>query len=192
MTDKYTKNSNKDTNKGIEDKALWDHVTKDIAPLHYNETKETIPLKSPQKTKKLSRPDIKDHRPATTTQTKSQEYKENPQTDRRTSQRLKQGKTTIDMRLDLHGLSQNQAYDALLRVVPDAFKNGKRCILIITGKGGNRLNHSMLNQTIGILKQKTPEWLSQPPLSQYILKIEPAKPKDGGAGAFYVLLKRQR
>lgn len=192
MTDKYTKTSNKDTNKGIEDKALWDHVTKDVAPLHDDEAKETVPLKSSQKTKKPSKPDIKGHRLPTKTQTESQEYKENPQTDRRTSQRLKRGQITIDMRLDLHGLSQNQAYDALLRVVPDAFKNGKRCILVITGKGGNRLDHSMIDQTIGILKQKTPEWLSQSPLSQYVLKTEPAKPKDGGEGALYVLIKRQR
>jgi len=189
MTDKQTKNSNKKDN---EDNALWDYITKDIVPLHDDPSKETVPLQSELKTGARSKSQPTPPQVTDTTPQRSQKSDDHSprQTDRRTSQRLKRGQINIDARVDLHGLNQNQAYDALMRVIPDAYNQGKRCILVITGKGGNRLDP--LDNAMGILKQKTPEWLSQQPLSQYVLKTEPAKPKDGGNGALYVLLKRQR
>jgi DNA-nicking Smr family endonuclease len=115
--------------------------------------------------------------------------------DHRTRRRLKRGKMSIDGRLDLHGKTQNEAYDTLLEYIPVAYASGKRCILVITGKGLPRSGDIKLierSDHIGILKQKTPQWLSMPPLSPYILDIQTAQPNHGGEGALYVLLRRKR
>ncbi len=99
----------------------------------------------------------------------------------------------IDARLDLHGMSQNQAYDALLEFIPRSYASGKRCVLIVTGKGHQRHgNQSLLERTDGVLKQKTPQWLNDAPLFQYILSVQTAKPKHGGEGALYILLRRNK
>ena len=55
--------------------------------------------------------------------------------------------------------------------------------LIITGKG--REGH-------GILRQKVPLWLKDTPLCHHLNAISYAQPKDGGTGALYIRLKRQR
>lgn len=104
-----------------------------------------------------------------------------------TARRLKQGKLTIEGRLDLHGLSQIQAHDRLVRFVQSAHGQGKRCLLVITGKGsvgeeGGR----------GILRRRLPEWLDLPILRPIVLKAVSAAQKDGGAGAFYIYLRRMR
>ena len=58
-----------------------------------------------------------------------------------------------------------------------------RHVLIITGKG--RDGH-------GILREKVPEWLKDAPLCYHLNAISFAQPKDGGKGALYIRLKRQR
>jgi DNA-nicking Smr family endonuclease len=62
---------------------------------------------------------------------------------------------------------------------------GKRAVLIITGKG-------LRGEGTGILRAAVPRWLNEAKLRALILSIAPAAPKDGGGGALYVLLKRQR
>ncbi len=104
--------------------------------------------------------------------------------DKRTDQRLRRGKINIDGRIDLHGMSRIDAQDKVRRYIMHAYQNQKRCILVITGKG--RLNAP------SVIKQNLPHWLREPSLSRCILKIYPAQPKHGGAGAFYVYLRRQR
>ena len=44
----------------------------------------------------------------------------------------------------------------------------------------------------GILRHSLPHWLAAPPLSGRILQVAPAHQRHGGAGAFYVYLRRQR
>ena len=56
--------------------------------------------------------------------------------DRRLKQRLARGSEPIDARVDLHGLTQAQAHDLLVRFVRTASRQGARVVLVITGKGG--------------------------------------------------------
>ncbi len=175
----------------INDQALWDHVTKDVEPLSPKTKDQSAdslnktPAKSPRKHVIRTQMDVP--------------YMEAPQSpqraeiDRKTAQRLARGQMPIDGRLDLHGLNQRDAYDALMRCIPNAYHSGKRCILVITGKGGRMYGGaSMLDQTPGVLRTKTPQWLNEAPLSDYVLKTKTARPKDGGEGALYVLIKRKR
>lgn len=115
------------------------------------------------------------------------------QLDRRTEEKLRKGKFTIEGKLDLHGLTQAEAHEALNKFIEFSIVNQRRCILVITGKGKSKISSdSWLPPSKGILKQRVPEWLSSPPLNRYILKFMTAQPKDGGSGALYVYLKRQR
>ena len=173
-----------------EENDLWHHVTRDVTPLP-KERRKNAQIKQEPKKINIKKTCPKKHCTDPITNQTTQVHP--PQIDRATNQRLRRGQIQIDGRIDLHGMSQNQAYDALIHYIPTAYHSGKRCILVITGKGMAKSgNIPLAEQTIGILKQRTPEWLSEAPLNQYVLKIEQAKPKDGGAGALYVLLKRNR
>lgn len=185
-----------------QDKALWDFVIKNVAPLKDKNT--VYQGKEGSEKKDRSKAEKKDYSVADKVQkdvdikfrTAPQEnFRDLSGIDYRTQQRLKRGKMPIDGRLDLHGKTQNEAYDTLLEYIPVAYASGKRCILVITGKGVPRSGDIKLierSDHIGILKQKTPQWLSMPPLSPYILDIQPACPNHGGEGALYVLLRRKR
>lgn len=104
--------------------------------------------------------------------------------DRRTAERFRRGRMDIDGRIDLHGMTQAQAHGALAAFVHRAWAEGRRCVLLITGKGGFSGG--------GVLRQMAPRWLSEPVLARMILRVEQAQAKDGGDGAFYVLLRRRR
>lgn len=91
----------------------------------------------------------------------------------------------IDGRLDLHGMSQAEAHDALTGFVLASHRMGRRAVLVITGKG-------LYGERSGVLKSAVPRWLNEAPLRDRILAFQPAQPKDGGSGALYVLLKRRR
>lgn len=103
--------------------------------------------------------------------------------DGATRRRLAQGQIPVESRLDLHGLTAAQAERRLARFVDGAARMGRRCILVITGKGpdGN-----------GVLRRLVPLWLKTPPLSGQVLAISQAQQADGGGGALYVMLRRRR
>lgn len=104
--------------------------------------------------------------------------------DRRTADRLKRGEMVIDGRIDLHGLTQEAAHVALNGFIARSHALGRRCLLVITGKG--------LREGTGVLRAAVPRWLNERPLRGAILAFSHARPQDGGEGALYVLLKRQR
>ncbi|MEO3434889.1 Smr/MutS family protein [Inquilinus sp. CAU 1745] len=108
-----------------------------------------------------------------------------PGLDRRSADRLRRGRMDIDGRLDLHGMSQAVAHDALTGFVLASHRMGRRAVLVITGKG-------LYGERSGVLKSAVPRWLNDAPLRDKILAFQPAQPKDGGSGALYVLLKRRR
>jgi DNA-nicking Smr family endonuclease len=101
--------------------------------------------------------------------------------DKRSAQRLRRGQTAIEARLDLHGHTQSEAHHALNTFIASQQAAGRRCLLIITGKGGHGE---------GVLRQALPRWLAEAPNAGRILAIEQAQPRDGGGGAFYVLLRK--
>ena len=106
--------------------------------------------------------------------------------DRKTLTRMRQGKLSVEGRLDLHGMTQEEAHSALLSFILSASSRGKRCVLVITGKGLRQ------DGEVGILRRNVPHWLNRAPLRSQILAFSYAHRKDGGEGALYVLLKRKR
>ncbi len=116
--------------------------------------------------------------------------------DRRTEDRLRQGKMEIEGRLDLHGLTLAQAEPAVGSFIRASQSSGKRCVLIITGKGDTqsaaRSEGPWYEAPRGQIRQNLPLWLASPDLSPLVLSIAPARPQHGGSGAVYVLLRRTR
>ena len=104
--------------------------------------------------------------------------------DRANAERLKRGLHRIEARLDLHGMTQAEAHGALSGFISVSRAAGRRCVLVITGRG--------LGQNgPGVLKSSVPRWLEEPALRRQILAIAPAQPQHGGPGATYLLLRRR-
>ena len=103
-----------------------------------------------------------------------------PGLDGGTTRRLRQGRLAVESRLDLHGLRFEQAQAAVRQFLAAALSQGRRCVLVITGKSGGRLQEALT------------QCLNEPPVRSVVLAFTPAQPWDGGAGAFYILLRRQR
>ena len=104
--------------------------------------------------------------------------------DRANAERLKRGLHRIEARLDLHGMTQSEAHRALSAFVAGSRGVGRRCVLIITGRGH-------WQSGTGILKNLVPRWLDEPALRSHVLAIAPAQPHHGGPGATYLLLRRR-
>lgn len=103
--------------------------------------------------------------------------------DNASARRLVKGVFEIDDQIDLHGQTEAQAHRQLQQFILTSSSRHLRTLLIITGKGA---------QGQGVLRRKVPEWLKDEPLKSHILAISQASPKDGGGGALYVRLRRQR
>lgn len=94
----------------------------------------------------------------------------------------------IEARLDLHGYTRDRAHGVLVRFLEAAQTEGKRCVLVITGKGRNRVD----GLEEGVLRRHVPEWLAMAPLRSIVLETRSAHPRDGGTGALYVRLRKNQ
>ncbi len=110
-----------------------------------------------------------------------------PGLDRRNALRLRRGLLPIEARLDLHGMTREQAAAALDRFVRAARRHGRRCVLVITGKGTRGPGGEG-----GAIRRELPLWLNGAALRPFVVAFAEAQPKDGGAGAYYVYLRRAR
>lgn len=105
--------------------------------------------------------------------------------DKRTADRFKRGEMDIQARLDLHGLTREAAHEALHDFMRESFERGRRCVIVVTGKGRRSGGE-------GILRSEVPRWLNEAQLRPLILSFSYAQPRDGGEGALYVFLRRER
>ena len=115
--------------------------------------------------------------------------------DGRTTQRLKRGQLKIDGKIDLHGMTQAQAHSALDSFVAHGYVQGKRCVLVVTGKGGKTTddpNNIFVERRTGVLRSMVPKWLNEGANRSRVLSITQAQTRHGGDGALYVLLRRER
>lgn len=97
-------------------------------------------------------------------------------------QRIAREREEIGARIDLHGMTQDRARAALAAFLRQAWDNGWRAVLVVTGKGV---------QGDGVLRRRAPDWLGAPELSHIVAGLSEAARHHGGAGALYVALKRK-
>ena len=114
------------------------------------------------------------------------------QMDRKTFGKMTRGKLKPEGRLDLHGMTLDRAHGALTRFVMSSHGQGRRLVLVITGKGKNRDEGGPIPVRFGVLRHQVPQWLSAPPLSSVVMQVTPAHISHGGGGAYYVYLRRKR
>jgi DNA-nicking Smr family endonuclease len=103
--------------------------------------------------------------------------------DRRSLRRLRRGEFPIAETLDLHGMTRATAHGALGDLIARR-RADRACVLVVTGKGGH-------GEQSGVLRRLLPRWLNEPANRARVLAFAPALPRDGGDGAFYVLLRRR-
>lgn len=184
----------------LTDAELWRHVTRDVTPLQPSlarqqlETPVSVPEARRQEAKETAeRPPRTKRRIQPGPPPKAPPPKPRPELlhgdvrdlDRRSADRLKRGQLPIEARLDLHGLTQLEARRALDAFLAAGVAAGRRCVLVITGKGG-------MGGEVGVLRRAVPQWLNEPGNREKVLAFSYALPKHGGNGAIYLLLKRQR
>ena len=112
--------------------------------------------------------------------------------DRKTFGKLRRGKVVPEGKIDLHGMTLDQAHPALIGFILRAHANGKRLVLVITGKGKSRDADGPMPVRRGVLRHNVPQWLAAPPLAPVVLQVAEAHLKHGGGGAYYVYLRRSR
>jgi DNA-nicking Smr family endonuclease len=107
-----------------------------------------------------------------------------PGIDRRLLRKLRSGDYALQGHVDLHGMNRDEARAAVERFVESCRAGGKRCVLIIHGRGLNSKDQ------IPVLKERVKSWLERGRLGRQVLAFATARPCDGGAGALYVLLRK--
>lgn len=106
----------------------------------------------------------------------------------KTSRSLARGHARPDAALDLHGMTQAGAHGALRRFLHRSQADGCRIVLVVTGKG--RPEDALRPGDRGVLRRVVPQWLALPDLRAVVLGWAEAGPRQGGAGALYVRIRR--
>jgi DNA-nicking Smr family endonuclease len=157
------------------DRALWSEAMRDVTPLPGRRGESSPPLQcAPARTEAGAAPSPVE-----------QPLDRYAGIDRANAERLKRGLHPIEARLDLHGMTQAEAHRELIGFVVASHEVGRRCVLVITGRG-------LGLDGPGVLKSAVPRWLEEAGLRRRILAVAAAQPRHGGAGALYLLLRRRR
>jgi len=176
-----------------EEETLWSGVTRSVKPLRSGTAKRKAAAKavSADDLKPAPQRMSKPLRPAMPTAKKSAPL---APLDKRQKQRVARGRQAIDARIDLHGMTQSQAYAALMHFVHEAQGSGARLVLVVTGKGsgkGSETSYDAERQR-GVLRRQVPLWLALPEFRPFIVGFDEAHVAHGGQGALYVRLRRIR
>ncbi len=106
--------------------------------------------------------------------------------DKKVLGKLKAGQFSVEAHLDMHGLNALQARDAALDFLRGQYYLGRRCVLLIPGRGKNSPGG------LALIREELPLWLTREPLRRVVLAFCTALPQHGGAGALYVLLRKRK
>jgi DNA-nicking Smr family endonuclease len=168
-----------------EDRILWGKVARSVTPLSgraHEENQEELeqfaqlldaPLPPPQPSPSV----------ALSAQKKPRQPHPQHTIDRPTRTKLAKGRLPIEGKVDLHGMTQSEAHSLLLSFLHRAYADGRRHVLVVTGKGASMGSD-------GILKRAVPEWLATPSFRALVSGYEQASRHHGGGGAIYVRVRR--
>tara|TARA_B100001989_G_scaffold171128_1_gene123529 strand:- start:1131 stop:1550 length:420 start_codon:yes stop_codon:yes gene_type:complete len=96
---------------------------------------------------------------------------------------------------DFHGFSLDEANTTINKLIKESYKNGVRKLVVVTGKGIHSDNEKnpYSSKDLGILKYSIPEYIkNNSELMKLINEIKDADIEDGGSGAFYIFLKKNK
>ncbi|WP_407115912.1 Smr/MutS family protein [Bradyrhizobium sp. LMG 9283] len=172
-----------------EERELWDMVSRQVKPLlkhrvpkaHIAPRAESTPAGPAMRSASSPRPVPAATSPRVTKPT----VPPLAPLGKRERTKLSRGRSEIEARLDLHGMTQTRAHRALAGFLHRAHQDGLTFVLIITGKGRS-------GGESGVLRRQVPEWLSLPEFRAFVVGFETAHIGHGGEGALYVRIRRAR
>lgn len=172
-----------------EDRELWELVAKQVKPLRkHRATKvHTAPRTEPSTAVPVAKP-APSPRPSAQAPAPRPTKPAIPPLaplGKRERTKLSRGRSEIEARLDLHGMTQTRAHRALTGFLHRAHHEGLTFVLVITGKGRS-------GGESGVLRRQVPEWLSLPEFRAFVVGFEEAAISHGGEGALYVRIRRAR
>ena len=172
-----------------EERELWELVAKQVKPLRKQRVAkvQAAPRTDPSSAAPVSRP-VPSPRPIAAAPAPRVAKPAMPPLaplGKRERTKLSRGRSEIEARLDLHGMTQMRAHRALTGFLHRAHHDGLTFVLVITGKGRS-------GGESGVLRRQVPEWLSLPEFRTFVVGFEEASIGHGGEGALYVRLRRAR
>lgn len=180
------------------DYELWEDVARTIKPLHKTRPRKKAqpkpepaapsPAKTPASARPIARPTANRQDPPQLTGL-----------DRRSERRMMRGQVEIEARIDLHGTGIERSHERLLNFLVNSRAQGLRLVLVITGKGASPFSQHTLHgadhyhapERQGRLRRLAPEWFHESRFREHIAGFQPAHPRHGGGGAFYVRLRKK-
>lgn len=163
-----------------EEKSLWRRVSAGVKPRRPRppEDVETALEAAPAPIKRA-----KPAKPSPSPQAKPAAPAPRPAPAQRDNERrIRRGQIEIDSKIDLHGHTYDSARAALIAFLLSARARGDRTVIVVTGKGRGG---------DGVLKRSLPDWLAARDLKGALAGYAQAHRDHGGAGAYYVFLKRK-
>lgn len=174
----------------LEDRILWGKVARTTAPLPGRTLDEPdVEQESFEKLLEVSAPPRRKTADAVpqplqrAVPEKASAPRQHP-IEKPTRQKLSKGRLPIEGKVDLHGLTQTEAHALLLSFLRRAHVDGRRHVLVVTGKGLSKGGE-------GVLRRSVPGWFATPPFRTLVSGHEEAARHHGGEGALYVRLRRQ-
>jgi DNA-nicking Smr family endonuclease len=193
---------------GEEEQALWRKVTETVAPLtprRRRKAADTAPeglTEPPHDDAPVSTPVVQRKPPqrpeapapaAPPVAQKKPAIRPLVPIDTRTKRKIARGAIEVTARIDLHGMTQREAFSALRAFLARTQMAGGRLAIVITGKGRPGAADLVFDPNErGVLRRVVPQWLSSPDLRDLVGGFEEAAPGHGGGGALYVRLRRPR
>ncbi len=194
-----------------DERALWEHAARDLKPLKTKKSRvhtaqeddaqavESAARRAPHAEKHVVHKPSAKHAPAPSP---AQQKKNAPPPlaplDRRKARKIGSGRIEVEGRIDLHGMRQSEAHQALRRFLLSSHAQGRRWVLVITGKGNSQRRRPNAEEDFGygeeergVLKRNVPRWLAEPELRTIVVGYMEAAIRHGGGGALYVQLRRR-
>jgi DNA-nicking Smr family endonuclease len=190
------KNPSRGLSQLVPDAELWEAVRQAIRPLHVKPSFAAEPH-----ARKHAAPAQAHAAQSASVRVTASRFSEPPPLtglDRRTAQKLTRGKLRYEAKLDLHGLRVTEARVQLASFLRISRSRGHTLVLVVTGKGSSPYTRHTLHgdrhyhvpERQGLLRRLVANWLHEPEFREHIAGFQPAHPKHGGGGAFYVRLRR--
>lgn len=165
-----------------QDRILWSTVARTVTPL---KGKRIDPEPQPQPAGADQPPKLAAEADVRTALPVRRKVSTLAALDRRQREKIAKGKVAIEGRIDLHGMTQRDAHALLLGFLRRAHSEGRRHVLVITGKGASLGSE-------GALRRAVPHWLATPDFRPFVGGWSEAMRSHGGEGALYVRIARKR
>jgi DNA-nicking Smr family endonuclease len=181
------------------DYALWEDVARTVKPLHKSRPKKKAPPKVEAPAAARSASPASPARPVIRMPAPRHEPPLLTGLDRRSERRMTRGQVEIEGRIDLHGTGIERARERLLNFLATSSAHGLSLVLVITGKGASPFARHTLHgadlyhapERRGRLRRLVPDWLHETLFREHVAGFQPAHPRHGGGGAFYVKLRKK-